>query len=432
MLWLALIFPRLPLEAQSERMQARRTAAGAFVVAQGRVEVVDEAAEAVGVMPGMRLSTARGLLPEGRVVERDARAQAREQAALDELACFCGRFASTVCEHPPAGLLLEIGASLRLFGGVGAIAGRLREGCRERGFGVRLGVAPTPRAAEWLALAANGEAACCLTTDALPDMLSPLPVDVLATAPGVHARLRTFGLRRIGDLAALPRGALARRIGAEPVGQLAQAFGEWPDPRVPRVFPERFVQAVELMAPASDAAMLTFPARRLIDDLCGWLAQRQAGADACVLHLLPERRALPPLMLELRLASPSRDPERFLRLLRERLDRACLPGPVGHLRLEATSWRAMPGEARSLLEARTPTMPLDELVERLRARLGDAAVHGLRAVAGHRPECASAEAPVGFAAPPEAEMPALRRPLELFDPPEAPREIGGRPARGLA
>jgi protein ImuB len=71
---------------------------------------------------------------------------------------------------------------------------------------------------------------------------------------------------------------------------------------------------------------------------------------------------------------------------------------------------------------------LDELVERLRARLGDEAVHGLCAVEGHRPECASAAVPVGFVAPMAAVAPA-RRPLELFDPPEALREIDGRPAR---
>ena len=463
MLWLALTFPKLPLEAQSERAAARQTAAGAFVVEHGHVCVVDDTAEAAGVMPGMRFSTARSLLPEGRVLERDAAAIGRELAVLDALACFAGSVTPAVSVDRPASLLLEIGGCLRLFGGIAPIVEHLRRGYAERGITVQLGIAPTPRGAAWLAQAGDpapvlpmaaaapvagrpgdrsdhgdlppptsgvlSARVCCLTREALPDMLAPLPIGVLAADAAVHDRLRAFGVRRIGELMALPRGGLARRIGPEPVAQLMQALGELPDPRAPLVFPERFRQAVELPAPASDAAMLGFPARRLIGDFCGWLAVRQVGATRCSLLLVPERRGLPTERLELRLSAASRDPARFERLLRERLERTPLAAPVGDLVLEAGApgeLVPLPGHSASLLDARPPAAPLEVLLERLRARLGEDAVHGLCIHPDHRPECASRDCAVGFA---DAAAGALRRPLSLLDPPEPLGEIDGRPAR---
>ena len=428
MLWLALNFPKLPLEAQSERAAARQTAAGAFVVEGGHVCVVDDVAEAAGVLPGMRFSTARGILPEARVVERDAAAIERERSRLDELACFAGGVTPTVCLSPPATLLLDIGGCLRLFGGVAAIVGHLQRGCAERGITVRVGIAPTPRAAEWLA---RTSPIPCLTREALPDMLAGLPVEVLAAPPALINRLHAFGARRIGDLIALPRAGLARRVGPEVVEQLLQATGELPDPRAPVVFPEHFRQRLELPAPASDAAMLGFAARRLIADLCGWLAARQAGASRCTLLLTPERRGLPVQRLELRLARPSRDPARFQRLLRERLDRTPLAAPVGDLALEAGAPGEvvpLPGHSASLLATRQPDAPLDVLVERLRARLGEDAVHGLRVHPDHRPENASRASAIGFA---EAARGGITppRPLHLLDPPEPLAEVNGRPAR---
>lgn len=478
MLWLALTFPKLPLEAQSERTAARQTAAGAFVVERGHVCVVEDVAEAAGVVPGMRLSTARSLLPEARMVDRDAAAIGREQQALDALSCFAGSVTPGVCIERPGTLLLDIGGCLRLFGGIAPIVDHLRRGCAERGVSVRLGIAPTPRGAQWLAqLGAVAPAdrsagvrqsgstagtsaeqspaphaaserplqhsawqpqhpgfntgACCLTLEALPDMLARLPIDVLLAGPDVAKRLRAFGARKIGDLMALPRASLARRIGPEPVGQLLQALGELPDPRAPVVFPEYFRHRIELPAPASDADMLGFPARRLIVDLCGWLAARQLGATRCMLVFVPERRGLPVQRLELRLSTASRDPARFQRLLRERLDRMSLAAPIAEVSLEAGAPGEvipLPGHSASLLDTRQPTAPLDVLIERLRGRLGESAVHGLRVHPAHRPECATLESAVGFADAAIRRFDALR-PLTLLDPPEALGERNGRPVR---
>ena len=112
MLWLALHFPLLPLEALPLRQSP------SAVVTRGRVLVGDREALTAGVEAGQKLSTALGLQPGLAVFERD---ETREVKALESLACWAGRFTPTISLAPPDVLLLEIGGCLRLFGGTKVI-----------------------------------------------------------------------------------------------------------------------------------------------------------------------------------------------------------------------------------------------------------------------------------------------------------------------
>ncbi|HXE39115.1 MAG TPA: DNA polymerase Y family protein, partial [Azonexus sp.] len=121
MLWLALHFPLLSLEALPLRHSPSTTnskAGTSVIVVRGRVLACDAAAAEAGVLPGQKLSTALGLQLGLSVFERDA---GREERALTALACWAGRFTPTLSRQPPDVLLLEIGGCLRLFGGGQAI-----------------------------------------------------------------------------------------------------------------------------------------------------------------------------------------------------------------------------------------------------------------------------------------------------------------------
>jgi hypothetical protein len=50
---------------------------------------------------------------------------------------------------PPQSLLLEVAASLSLFGGAAALFERIVAGCAEQGFVPQAALAPTPLAAQW-------------------------------------------------------------------------------------------------------------------------------------------------------------------------------------------------------------------------------------------------------------------------------------------
>ena len=185
--------------------------------------------------------------------------------------------------------------------------------------------------------------------------------------------------------------------------------------------------ALELPAPVAVAEMLLFAAHRLIAALEGWLTVRQAGVAEFTLQLL-HRDSVTPLVM--RFAELTRDRVRIERVLRERLQRMTLIAPVESLRLEATQVDVLPGQSAEMFDsaAGKPGM-MGELIERLRARLGEQQVFGLAEVADHRPEyatmCATMQVMQGAAGDSCDNKPP--RPFWLLHAPKALTEINGRP-----
>ncbi len=376
MLWLALHFPLLTLEALPLRQSP------SAVTARGRILTADPVAAEAGVLPGQKLSTALGLLPGLRVCERDS---AREARALADLACWAGRFTPTVSLAPPAGLLLEIGGCRRLFGGIEAIVAAVLDGCRAQGWSADWAVAPTPLGARWLASA--GAACTVETIAALHPALAALPCTVPEWPAEIAARLDSFGLRHLGELIAQPAATLRRRIGNGPVDDLLRARGEIPDPQRAFIFPERFAAGLELPSRVEFAEGLAFAAQRLFAALAGWLQVRQSLLRACTLHLTHDDGSTS--TLPLRFGEACADEGRFMRLLREHLGRLQLAAPVETLRLTADEVIARPGASAGLFDQSASGEGAAACIERLRARLGDDAVRSLALHADHRPECAT-------------------------------------------
>jgi len=426
-LWLALHFPLLPIEALPLRQSP------SAVVARGRVLVGDAGAVAAGVRAGQRLSTALGLQPGLSIFER---CDAREKQALDNLACWAGRFTPTISLAPPASLLLEIGGCLRLFGGAEAIIAAVLAGCAEQSYSTRWAVAPTPLGAGWLARA--GDARVHAQPAAMHSALAALPCAIPDWPDEVANRLESFGLRQLGDLRQLPGAGLRRRIGNGPVDDLLRAWGDLPDPQKTFVFPESFAIANELPSRVEHAEALVFAGQRLFAALAGWLHGRQLLVRRCSLQLTHDDG--PPTSLALSFAEPAADEGRFVRLLREHLSRLLLTAPVEALRLQADELVAKPGASAHLFEQATAGEGTLACLERLRARLGEGAVQALGEMADHRPECATGMREVDFnfgrffrstvetqkaGEPPANIRPS--RPLWLLPSPQALSERAGSP-----
>lgn len=417
MLWLCLRLANLALDVFPP------ASGPAVAVARQRVVCANALAEAAGVCAGQGqgLAAALALAPGLGVHEVQPE---REAALLHALACWAEGFTPQVSLAPPDGLLLEIGGCLRYFGGLEALRERIRAGLAEQGLEAVQGLAPTPLAAQWLARA-GVEDACGQTADP-GAALAPLPVEVIGDLDGAALRtLASLGVRRLGDLFALPPAGLRRRFGASLPLQLAQARGEVPDPRANFIFPERFAQRLELPAKVSDAAMLQFGARRMLAALSGWLVARASGLSRCV-FLLEHEDGLPPDELVLGFAEATSDLVRFTRVLQERLALFRLKAPVWRLQLQADGVSPLAGREMGLF-GEEAAQALAPVIERLRARLGAEAVHGLGAVADHRPECASRNVSQGTRS---ARIPnAGPRPLWLLPVPRALPEQGGAPVQ---
>lgn len=416
MLWLALHLPHLALDLFHS---GRPVSEAPLVITEGpesrpRVHARNRAAARLGIRPGMPLAAAQALSGALRVYPR---APEQERAALEGLAAWAQQFTPLVSLEPPQGLLLEIGGSLNLFGGLEALVRRVEDGLASLGFHARTAAAPTPLGAWLLCLAGGG---CHLTTPpALRARLARLPVELIAREPQTAEALRGLGLHNLGGLLRLPRAGLARRLGPRLLQDLDRAFGRLPDPRRPYTPPERFERSLSLPVPVENLEALRFPLRRLLMELTGLLAGRGAGLQALTLRLEHARGGA--TCMRLAHLQATRDPEHLEGLLRERLQRRPLAAPVQTLALEADGFVPLAPQAGELFTAAdSDRLDWPRLAERLRARLGPEAVRGLRPAADHRPERAWAYGQAQ-AAPPITAPP--RRPLWLL---ESPRRLALR------
>src|SRR4029079_11245941 len=106
----------------------------------------------------------------------------------------------------------------------------------------RAGIAGTRFAATVAALgAAEPGALVSVPPGAEAGFLAPLPASLLTPDPDIRARLRRFGLRRIGQVAELAASALVARFGEEGARIGSRARGVEVEPFRPRRAPERLV-----------------------------------------------------------------------------------------------------------------------------------------------------------------------------------------------
>ena len=317
--------------------------------------------------------------------------------ALTPIAAWACQFTPKVSLEPPHELLLEVQGSLRLFGGFQALEQRLAGGLADMGYPGVLASAPTARAALWLA---RGEG----------QALESLPIEVTRFDEGF---LKSVGIRSVGELLRLPRDGLALRCGTRVLEELDRALGAAPEPRAFFTPPPRFAAKLELPAPLAYAEGLLFAARRLLVQLEGLLAARHEGIRAFTLVLLHEDAAT---SVEIRLASATRDTARLAQVLRERLAGIALPGAVLAIRLEAGDFAPLSGSSSAMFgDPAGEAEAWARLVERLRARLGHAAVHGVATLPDHRPEHAWRRVEPGEWDPRAAPAPGPR-PLWLLEP----------------
>lgn len=283
-------------------------------------------------------------------------------------------------------VLLEAGASERLFGGRRKLLRALLQGQPGLEYAAWASGPTALVALALLRLKRRGEQ----PGEPLPDAL---PLDAF-TAAGPHlATLERIGCTTLGQLRALPRAGLGRRFGAELLQALDGASGQRPE-RYPWItLPAGFDQKLELPALASSAPELLFTGQHLLTRLQAWLQGRNLGVLAVELEWTLDLRRidgkpLPPTeRIELRTAQPTQDMQHLRRLACEQLARTAISAPANQLRLRTLQTVPWGGLTTSLLPEENRTgEKLHQLVERLSVRLGQGNVTVARAVEDHRPE----------------------------------------------
>ncbi|MCZ8091918.1 MAG: DNA polymerase Y family protein [Acidovorax sp.] len=230
-----------------------------------------------------------------------------------------------------------------------------------------------------------------------------LPLHTLTALRPHVASLARMGCNTWGQLRALPRDGVARRLGAAALRALDCAYGDAPHQHAWLELPEVFALTAELPALATSADALLWSAHALLQALQAWLQARQQGVLALELawhHDLRkvDGKPVPPWQaLPVRTAQPTQALAHLRRLLAEHLARTPLAAPVNQIALRALQTVPMPHASASLLppagmvgrsaedDARSESW--HQWVERLSARLGPEQVQCVALVADHRPEC---------------------------------------------
>ncbi|MDE1167358.1 MAG: DNA polymerase Y family protein [Pseudomonas sp.] len=395
MLWACIVLPQLALDGVLRRRDTPQ-APLALVTgpAQRRVlQAVNPAARALGLKPGQLLTAAHAMTRDFATEEYDA---AQVEHWQQFLAAWAYRFSSQVSLHYPRVLLLEVGASLGLFGPWPVFEARLRAELTELGFSHRISLAPNPAAARMLANARDGLAID--SPHALGHALAPLAIERIGLPRDAATAFARMGLRTLGQVLALPRDTLARRFGAGVLAHLNTLTGLRPMPLEYYLPPDFFEQRIELNFDVESHQALLFPLRRLITDLATFLAGRDGGVQRFTLHL--EHAEGEDTLVPVGLLGAERDPNLLFELARGRFEQLQVPRPVRCLRLMARDLPAFVPTHQELFDERPQqTQPWEQLRERLRARLGDEALTGLCAQGDHRPECAWGSTPERKAAP---------------------------------
>lgn len=414
MLWLAIHLPRLALDLAESLEPA---APGAFALVEGplqrrSIHAANAAASAAGVVPGQSLNAALAAYPDLRLGPRQP---AAEQSALEHLAACLYGISAEVSLAPPDQVLLEAAASRRLFAGGAGVLAAVQRVLAELGLTARLGLAPTPSAAELAARQRDGSHA--LSARALRQLVDSAPLALAPLSAASRELLAASGMRRIGEVLKLPRDALARRIGQTDLERLDQLLGARADPRVWYRPPPRFQRRLELPAPASTGQALRFPLRRLLRDFAVFLQAGDLGIQQFQLAL--EHHQPPATRVTVAMRAVVRDQQTLLELTEHHLARQRLPQEIAALTLSAdTLLPYAPLQPDLFQHGAASSDAAARLLERLSARLGEQAVRGVGLAAEHRPERASRTLAPTL---PDAEQVEYAKPTPRPPPPGAPR-----------
>lgn len=342
-----------------------------------QVGQVSAAAEAFGIHAGMRLGEALARCPALVLLAPDPAgvADAWEQV----LARLEGTGAAIESERPGLACFAADGL-LRLYGGLDGVLAATR---RALGVPGRLGVAPTRFCALAAAACARPRRPEVVAGDARA-YLASRPVALLrarAETAALPPVLERLGIGTLGELAELPRAAVADRLG--PAGLLAHELARGHDrPPLPRRATETLVESLELPE-AGSGPQLEHALGLLVDRV---LARRER--DGRTLRAV----ALSAVLVEggtwrerMTFREALSDGRRMRLALGPRL--ILLPAPAEVLRLTVERFGAVGGDQRALLDqaAQARRSRLREGVRQARAAAGlDAALRVLALDPGSR------------------------------------------------
>ena len=209
-----IVIPGFELRAalrERPRLQVEPAALAPEPGSEALLGPVTASAEAAGVRPGMRLGEALAMCPSLQLVDQDPAAaeEAWEQVVRRlEDSGFAIETATLGCAY------FETRGVERLYGGLEPALRRALKAVGP-GWDVRVGAARRRFAALAAANVARPGQVLVVSDDHAREFLAPLPLTLLPLEAGRREELRELGITKLGQLAGLPGGAVAERLGPD-------------------------------------------------------------------------------------------------------------------------------------------------------------------------------------------------------------------------
>lgn len=372
---------------------------------------------------GMALADARAMIPSLEAIEEDA---AADRALLEDLADWAERYTPLVALDPPDGLMLDITGATHLFGGEDALLVDLVTRLGAQGFLARAAIADTPGAAS---AAARFAASSLVPAGAAEAMLKPLPLAALRLDSETVAAMDRVGLKRIGQIIGAPRGPLAARFGAMLIRRLDQALGQEEESISPRRPVPALIAERRFAEPIAREEDISATLLSLAATLAQNLEERGEGARALELSLFRVDGHV--ARTAIGTSRPVRAPKLVLDLFREKFSGLGEDFDAGFgfdmIRLAVVATASADPAQIDLTGEASGEADLDQLIDRIGARLGEGRVGRILPRDSHVPERAEAFAApedVGFMPSGSPSDPSfdpsgpIDRPLRLFAKPE--------------
>ena len=348
-----------------------------------RVIAINAAARRLGLEIGMTKTEAESC-PGVVIREQSLDLEASAHAALVD----CVAHVSPRCEDVSADtVVLDLSGLGKLMGTPLQIARRIREQASVLSLYANVGVASNIDSAVHAARVAKGIR--ILPEGREAEELQEVPITVLDPPSDVLGVFERWGIRTLGQLAALPEIALTERLGQEGLRLHRLANGKSTRTLSPTEPPLEFRESMELDSPVADIESLSFIFARLLDQLCARLLSRSLAAGAVRADLSLEVATLdataPSKVFTrvVKLPVPTTDTKLLLKLLQLDLDAHPPGAPVLKVSLEAEPLRPQRVQEGMFVPQGPEPQRLEVTLARLRKLVGEDRVGSAELIARH-------------------------------------------------
>jgi len=338
--------------------------------------------------PARRLGAALGMtrleaesLPGLQLLARNPQVESAAHNVLFEAAARFSPRIENLGTSTSAALILDITGTERLFGPPQSLAERLNKALATLGFRASIAVSASFHTARILAAATRG--ITLIPTGQESPTLAPLPLASLNLSADDAQTFANWGIRTLGELAALPQDELIARLGQRALHWHQLALGTAPHSFQPVEPAFQLQEFFEFETPVADLDSLLFLGARMIDSLVARASARAFSLARLILHMELEkgavcRRVIAP-------AIPSIDRKFLLKLLQLQLAANPPSAAVQRITLRAEAGQSSKVQL-GLFAPQTPEPSrLDVTIARLKAIAGEDRVGSPVLEDTHRP-----------------------------------------------